>query len=582
MAVEDESASTALAAARVRALPPAAPLARLAILLILAVLYAASAKLGLALAFVHPSATSVWPPTGIALAAALGFGYGVWPGILAGAFVANITTAGSAATSLGIAIGNTLEAMVGCYLVTRFANGRAAFERPQDVFWFTGLAGILSTTVSATCGVTSLALGGYADWTSYSSIWATWWLGDAAGALLVTPVLLLWSGGPPLRRPWARGWEVLGAFGMIVVIGEMLFGPWPSSTANYPLEFLSIPLLVWVAFRLGPRAAATAVLLLSVIALSGTLGGFGPFARAEPNVSLLLLQAYMSVAAMMTLVLAAAVAERRRAEEERAQAFAALREREELHRAIAELTSDFALLAEVETDETIRLESATEGFSAVTGYTLGEVVERGWLLLVHPEDLALARTSVRRLLAGERVTEEIRIVSKDGRVRWVRVYSQPFRDRAVGGIVRILAAVADVTDRRAATEVMRRQADVIRQLSTPVLRIRERLLILPVVGPVDSARAHHMTGHLLGSVRANRAKAVVIDLTGVTTMDAGVAEEIVRASQVCRALGAAVIATGVSGEIADRLAHTGFDLTTLVSKGDLQAGLEEAERLSRP
>jgi len=118
--------------------------------LILAAVYAAAAKFGLTLAFEHPSATAVWPPTGIALAASLVFGYAVWPGILVGAFLANITTAGSAATSAGIAIGNTLEAMVGCYLVTRFASGRAAFDRARDVFKFAGLAGLVATAVSAT------------------------------------------------------------------------------------------------------------------------------------------------------------------------------------------------------------------------------------------------------------------------------------------------------------------------------------------------------------------------------------------------------------------------------------------------
>src|SRR6266849_5275300 len=93
-------------------------------LLGLTVVYVVAGKLGLMLAFVHASATAVWPPTGIALAAFLVFGYRVWPGVLVGAFLANITTAGSAATSVGIAAGNTLEGLVGAYLVNRFAGGR--------------------------------------------------------------------------------------------------------------------------------------------------------------------------------------------------------------------------------------------------------------------------------------------------------------------------------------------------------------------------------------------------------------------------------------------------------------------------
>jgi integral membrane sensor domain MASE1 len=86
------------------------------------------------LAFFHPSASPVWPPTGLALAAVLLLGYRVWPAVLVGAYLVNVTTAGSIATSIGIATGNTLEAVVGAYLVNRFANGRDAFDRPEDVF----------------------------------------------------------------------------------------------------------------------------------------------------------------------------------------------------------------------------------------------------------------------------------------------------------------------------------------------------------------------------------------------------------------------------------------------------------------
>src|SRR5438876_10998202 len=100
----------------------------------LAAIYLLAGKLGLLLAFVKASATAVWPPTGIALAAFLLLGYRVWPGILLGAFLVNGTTAGSVVSSFGIAAGNTLEGLVGAYLMSRFAGGRGAFERPQDVF----------------------------------------------------------------------------------------------------------------------------------------------------------------------------------------------------------------------------------------------------------------------------------------------------------------------------------------------------------------------------------------------------------------------------------------------------------------
>src|SRR5260370_36642518 len=131
--------------------------------------YFAAGKLGLKLASVHESATAVWPCTGIALTAFLILGYRVWPAILTGAFLVNLTTAGSVATSIGIAVGNTLEGVVGWYLVRRFAGGQRAFERAQDIFKFGFLAGMVGTTVSATVGVTTLSLAGFPDWASYAA-----------------------------------------------------------------------------------------------------------------------------------------------------------------------------------------------------------------------------------------------------------------------------------------------------------------------------------------------------------------------------------------------------------------------------
>ena len=281
----------------------------------LAVTYFTAAKLGLTLAFVNPSATAVWPPTGIALAAFLMLGARVWPAIFAAAFVANLTTAGSVATSIGIAAGNTLEGLLGSYLVQRFAAGRQAFGRPRNAFRFAVLAGGVSTLVSATCGVTSLALGGFAAWADLGRIWLTWWLGDGAGALVVAPVALLWTENPHLQWTRKQLIEAAALLLSLVLVALMVFGGVsPDLNKNYPLEFLCIPILLWAAFRFGARETATAILLLSVIAIRGTLQGVGPFARGAQNESLLLLQAFIAVIAVTKLIVAAAVAERRRME----------------------------------------------------------------------------------------------------------------------------------------------------------------------------------------------------------------------------------------------------------------------------
>jgi signal transduction histidine kinase/CheY-like chemotaxis protein len=299
--------------ARVPRRPPSRPRARPDLLVLTALfsVYVLAGKVGLSLAFIHASASAVWPPTGIALAAFLVLGYRAWPAVFAGAFVVNVTTAGSAATSLGIAVGNTLEGMVGAYLVVRFANGVAAFDRAHDVFKFAGLAAGLSTILGATTGVTSLALGGYANRADLGSIWLTWWLGDATGALIFTPLLVLWARTATGDRPGRRTLETAGLFLSTILIGFAVFGQ------DRALTFLLTTPLIWAAFRFKPREVVTLMAVLSTIAIGQTVRGSGPFATGTAHESLLLLQAFLGTLVLMILPAAAVVEERRRAGQER-------------------------------------------------------------------------------------------------------------------------------------------------------------------------------------------------------------------------------------------------------------------------
>jgi len=278
--------------------------------------YIVAGKLSLRLASVHPSATPVWPPTGIAIAALLTLGSGFWPAVFAGVFVVNLTTAGSVLTSFGIATGNTLEAVVACYLVTRFANGRRVFERTWDILRFALYAGILSSAVAATFGVTSLTLGGFASWNKYGLIWRTWWLGDAAGALVFTPFLLLWGENRSLKWTKRQFVEAGVVLALLLTTAGTIFGVFfNTGMSGDPWTFLCTPVLVWMAFRFGQRESSAAICLLSVIAVIGTVAGRGPFVRETPNDSLLLLQSFLGVMALMTLMFGAEVSERRRQEE---------------------------------------------------------------------------------------------------------------------------------------------------------------------------------------------------------------------------------------------------------------------------
>ena len=283
----------------------------------LATVYILAGKFGLQLAIFHPSATPVWPPTGISLAAFLVLGYWVWPAIFLGAFAVNVTTAGSMVSSLAIATGNTLEGLIGALLVNSLANGRKCFTQQGDTIKFLLLAAVFSTAVSATFGVTSLALGGYADWQSYGEIWITWWLGDVVGALIVTPAIVLWVSDRALNWNRSQLLEMGVSLPLLCLVTWTIFQSSQAMTGpTYLLAFFTLTILIWVAVRLGPRETITAVLLCAGIAIWGTLQGSGPFADGAQHERLLLLQAFIAVIAVTALVLAVGVAERRRAEHE--------------------------------------------------------------------------------------------------------------------------------------------------------------------------------------------------------------------------------------------------------------------------
>jgi signal transduction histidine kinase len=283
---------------------------------ILAVIYFAVGKFGLMLASLHASASPVWPSAGIALAATLLFGYRVWPAIFIGAFLVNVTTAGNVATSFAIAIGNTLEALAGAWLVNQLAGGKEFCDRPQGVFKFALAAGI-STIVSPAFGVTSLALAGFANWTNYGAIWLTWWLGDATGDLVFTPLVLLWTGASKRRWNKKEAAEVGTLLLLLVLLSSIVFGGWLEiSSRNYPIAFICGPVVIWMAFRFTQRETATGIFILSAIAVWGTLRGFGPFVGETENQSLLALQSWIAVLAITAMALSAGMAERRRIEKE--------------------------------------------------------------------------------------------------------------------------------------------------------------------------------------------------------------------------------------------------------------------------
>ncbi|NOT25035.1 MAG: PAS domain-containing protein [Acidobacteria bacterium] len=416
-------------------------------------LYYAAGRLGLSLAFVNASTSAVWPPTGIALAALLLLGRQAWPIVAIGAFLVNLSTSGVLVASVAIAAGNTLEALVGVRLIQRFARGLSAFDRTPDILKFS-LAVMVSTAIAATVGVATLTTVGLAPVDDTISIWLTWWLGDAVGAVVVTPLLLLWK--PPFAVEWngRRLIELLALAVSVVVVSWGLFGAAPSST--YPLRFLLIPVLLWSAFRFGVRETATSAAVVAVIATEGTLRGFGPFARSNPNESLLLLQAFIGVTDTMMLSVAAEVKRRRTSEAELRSLNHALEARvaertEQLMKVndrlleaqqVAHVGSwewDVASNALWWSEEMYRIYGLSP--SDVTGY-------EAFMGRVHPEDRERVNAVVRHGLAdGRAFTFEHRIVRPDGQIRVLYAAGHVVMD-ADGRPTRMSGIGHDITERK--------------------------------------------------------------------------------------------------------------------------------------
>jgi PAS domain S-box-containing protein len=284
--------------------------------------YVMAARLGFQVAFTAEQVTTVWAPTGIALAALLLWGRRLWPAVWLGAAIANAQTDAPLWTAALIATGNTLEAFAAAWILQRIAAFDSSLSRVRDVANFIVLGALLATMISATIGVTTLCAAAVQPWNRFSELWLAWWLGDALGALVVAPVLLT-----ALRRaaPKPRGHRVEIGIVLITttVVTEIVFGQLFGPTlSRRPLHFIAFPFVIVAAVRLGQPTTSFVVLSASIVTIWNTVRGVGPLASADVHQSLILLQTFMGILAGTGLLLAAASAERRTGERRRGAALA--------------------------------------------------------------------------------------------------------------------------------------------------------------------------------------------------------------------------------------------------------------------
>jgi PAS domain S-box-containing protein len=453
----------------------------IALCVILTTFYIVAGKWALALALIEPNVTAIWLPSGIALATFILLGYRVWPAILAGSLIMDAMRVGHLrGSAFGVAAANILEGFVGCYLVSRFARGTKAFDTAEGVFKFTFFACVVSSIVGATIGLADFFAAGLVTWAHSGYVWLTWWVSDAVGILVIAPFLILLFGRAHPRLDWRELFELTVLSIGLIFTSLLVFGPL-SVSLNYGhliRASICIPFLIWAGFRFCQLEAAGLTLILFGTATWGTLNGFGTYLTGDLNLSLLSVDVFIGVIGIMTMTVAAMVAERRTIETnllgiqsllqdavegksrdlaaavealrlkeaERAEGDKALRESDErLRRLVDKIPVVFRLL-DANTERSLYVSPAYEtnwGRSCESLYAN----THSWLDAVHPEDQGLALNFFDRETKSDTLEAEYRIVRPDGSVRWIWDRGFVIRDES-GRISRLASLASDITERK--------------------------------------------------------------------------------------------------------------------------------------
>jgi PAS domain S-box-containing protein len=412
-----------------------------AIILALAAVYFCFGKFGLSVTSAKSGVLPVLPPTGIALAAILLWGRRLWPGIFIGAFLVEVTAQGSIVAALGVAAGNTLEALIVAALVRKLAGGLKAFEKSQTIFKFIVPCTFVGAFIGASLGVASLCLGGQVAWSRYVPDWFAWWLGDTAGILIVTPLLIIWATERFGKFKLGQIVEAAVLLVTVVWIGKIVFLGRSAFAMSGQMEYLAIPPLLWAAFRFGRRGATACIFILSVFAVFGALHQRGLFAISDRNESLLLLQACLGIITVLALILAALISERKKTGD-------ALCASEMRFQQVTESIKEVFWMTDSDKNKMLYISRAYEeiwGRSCESLYAS----PRNWVDALHPDDRErVLQAALSKQVSGQ-YDETYRIIRPDGTTRWIHDRAFPVRDES-GKNSQVVGVAEDITARKLA------------------------------------------------------------------------------------------------------------------------------------
>ena len=427
---------------------------------------------GVLIPWINPTGTPLWPPTGLALALILLRGYRIWPAIAVGAFFSTAVVSGSPWESAFIAIGAPLAALTGAWLTSRWSHGCETFATASGVARFALIVFAPTAMISSSAATAGFALANDVGFAGAVASWATWWLADAAGTLIIAPVILLWAAKP--FRPFSK-WRVLQTAAILLLTAAVAVAAYSPQLASYIgtndldslvrhrelLGFLAVLPLTWAAMRGDPRDAAAAALIFCGVAAWGVAADPDPFPGLDPDGSLFLLLALALATSAPPLILAAAIAGHQRAEARWRLAHDHLhRHFEQTKLAFERSKRNFQILIEGVVDHAVflldksgRVASWNSTAQQIIGYTADEIIGKHFGLFYRPDERrADAPNRVLELAVkdGKQDIEGWRI-KKNGTLFFVTGTITAMLDED-GGLLGFANVLRDATERRDAQE----------------------------------------------------------------------------------------------------------------------------------
>jgi PAS domain S-box-containing protein len=436
-------------------------------------------RVGLAIPFTSGNVSPVWPPAGIAMAAMFVVGYRIWPAVAIAAFLVNFFTPIPHVAALGIAVGNTVGPLAGIWLLRRIPRFHPSLTRLRDVFGLIVFAALGGTAISATLGTSILYLAHVNAWLNFGAAWRIWWLGDAMGVLIITPLVLTARGLlsiRPSRQMLKLAGTLLGTVISCLLIFDRRLG---FQAGGDVFAFGVFPFVVWGAIQFEATGAAAVSFLISVVAVWETAHGFGPFVKSASLQNATLLQSFLAVISMSGMTLAALTAERAQLIRERT-AREGLEQSEKRYRGIVETASEgmWKLDAEFMTCFVNRR------MAELLGYTVDEMLGKPLFDFIFEGDVEQKRADLQRRRTGVSEQLERRYRKKDGAELWTKVSASPIFDDD-GTFSGCLQMVSDMTDQKRAETGRQSAMETVMLLSRAMEQTADSVVITDREGLIE-------------------------------------------------------------------------------------------------